>query len=377
MDQRRTIAVMSVSAGEGHLRAAEAIRATGEAKFPEVNIVHIDLMDLVPPLFKKLYAESYTPIVSHHAALWGYLYAQADKRKVDSALDKLRTAVERLNTQKLKMVLRQIAPSDVICTHFLPAELFSRWRRKQFWIRPVWAVITDFDVHMLWVYRHLTGYCVASEEIAWRLRGKDVGKAEIVVTGIPIMPAFGRELSREECAREVGLDPARTTLLLMAGGRGITPLNRLARKILETHDSIQIIALAGKNKRLLEALREVAHFFPGRMVPLPFTSSIERVMACSDLAVTKSGGLTTSECLAMGLPMLVVSPIPGQEERNADVLLEHGAAMKAFDDAGVEYKLRRILEDPARLAAMKESTHRLAKPFAAEDILRAVLNHTR
>jgi processive 1,2-diacylglycerol beta-glucosyltransferase len=369
----RTIAVFSVSAGAGHVRAAEALKATAEAKFPDLRVVHIDLMDLVPKLFRAVYADSYTPIVERHPALWGYLYAAADKRKIDSALDRLRSAVERLNTQKLKQVLREIEPDDVICTHFLPAELFSRWRRKRLWKKPVWVAITDFDVHMLWVYRSVTGYCVAAEEIAWRLRDRDVGEARIEVTGIPVMPAFGERLDRGECARELGIDPHRTTLLLMSGGAGVIPIHRLARRILEHQKDLQVIGLAGKNKRLLDSLQDVAHEFPGRMFPMPFTWSIERVMAVSDLAVTKSGGLTTSECLAMGLPMIVVSPIPGQEERNADFLLEHGAALKAYDGAGLEYKLRGLLQDPTRLNAMRASARRLAKPDAAESILKIVI----
>jgi processive 1,2-diacylglycerol beta-glucosyltransferase len=372
----RTIAVFSVSAGAGHVRAAEALKATAEARLPDLRVVHIDLMDLVPKLFRAVYADSYTPIVERHPALWGYLYAEADKRKIDSALDRLRTAVERLNTQKLKQVLRDIEPDDVVCTHFLPAELFSRWRRTRHWKKPVWVAITDFDAHMLWVYRNVTGYCVASEEIAWRLRDRDVGEARIEVTGIPVMPAFGERLDREGCARELGIDPHRTTLLLMSGGAGVIPIHRLARRVLEHQKDLQVIGLAGKNKRLLDSLQDVAREFPGRMFPLPFTRSIERVMAVGDLAVTKSGGLTTSECLVMGLPMIVVSPIPGQEERNADFLLEHGVALKAYDGAGLEYKLRGLLEDPARLASMRVNARLLAKPDAAESILRIVADST-
>ncbi len=373
METNRTIAVFSVSAGAGHVRAAQAIEAAALQQFPSVRVVHIDLMDLVPPLFKSIYADSYTPIVMHHPALWGYLYAEADKRKIDSAMDRLRTAVERLNTQKLKKVLREINPDAVLCTHFLPGELFSRWRRKRLWNKPVWVVITDFDVHMLWVYRHLTGYCVASEEVAWRLRGKDVGGASVEVTGIPVMPAFGKKPDRGECAREIGLDPSRTTLLLMSGGAGVVPLHKLSRRILGIRPDIQVIALAGKNRRLLDSLSEVAREFPGRMNPIPFTQTVERLMAASDLAITKSGGLTTSECLAMGLPMIVVSPIPGQEERNADFLLEQGAALKAYDEAGLEFKLRLLLDNPDRLRAMRFNAQRLGAPDAAARILRCVL----
>ena len=374
MNALRTIAVFSVSAGAGHVRAAQALEATARAQFPSARVVHIDLMDLVPRLFKSVYAESYTPLVMHNPALWGYLYAQADKRKIDSAMDKFRTAVERLNTQRLKTALREIAPDFVVCTHFLPADLFSRWRRKRLWFRPVWVVITDFDVHMLWVYRHLSGYCVASEEIAWRLRARDVGDATVEVTGIPVMPSFGKPLDRGECAREIGLDPSRMTLLLMSGGAGVIPLHKLARRILSIRPDVQVIALAGKNARMLESLSDVGREHPGRMVPVPFTQTVERLMAASDLAITKSGGLTTSECLAMGLPMLVVSPIPGQEERNADVLLEQGAALKAYDEAGVEFKLRNLFAQPDRLEAMRRNARRLGSPDAASRIIRLVLD---
>jgi processive 1,2-diacylglycerol beta-glucosyltransferase len=369
-DRPRTIAVFSVSAGAGHVRAAEALVATARIVQPELRVVHIDLMDLVPKLFRTMYAETYIPMVQHHPALWGYLYAQSDRRIIDSASDRLRTALERLNTQKLKTVLRDLAPDSVICTHFLPAELFSRWRRKKLWRTPVWAVVTDFDAHMLWVYRHLNGYCVAAEETGWRLRARNPGDARIEVTGIPVMPAFSEPGDRASCAREIGLNPGRLTLLLMSGGAGVFPLQKLARRILALDPEIQLIALAGKNRRLLDALRGVASEYPGRMVPFPFTTSIERLMAASDLAVTKSGGLTTAECLAVGLPMIILAPIPGQEERNADFLLEHGAALKAYDEAGVEFKLRTILADARRLPLMRERARSLGKPDAAEAILR-------
>lgn len=374
----RTIAVFSVSAGTGHIRAAEALKATAQERFPDVSVAHIDLMTLVPPLFRRVYADSYVPLVEHHPALWGYLYQQADRRKLDSGLDRLRIAIERLNTQKLRSTLEQINPDCVICTHFLPAELFSRWRRKGSFQKPVWVVVTDFDVHMLWVHRHLTGYCTASAEVAHRLSDRGVPAADIHVTGIPIMPAFTRRLSRMECARELGLNPAKPTLLLMSGGTGFGSTHKLALRLLETLGrELQLIALAGKNVKLLASLRELAAGHPGRLVAMGYTESVERVMAASDLAITKSGGLTTSECLAMGLPLVVVSPIPGQEERNADYLLEHGAALKAYDAGGVEFRVQSLLEDRARLNTMRGNALRLGRPQAAEDILRLALRRQK
>lgn len=370
----QTIAIFSVSAGTGHVRAAEALAATAAQRFPHLRVVHVDLMTLVPPLFRKVYAESYFPLVESHPALWGYLYQKSDRRRLDSRMDKLRIAIERLNTQKLKAVLHQIDPDVVICTHFLPAELFSRWRRKKLFLKPVWLVVTDFDIHMLWVHKHLSGYCVASDEVAWRLQDRGVELKDIHVTGIPIMPAFAERPAREECARELGIDPSRLTLLLMSGGAGVGRIQSLARRLLAISHQFQLIALAGKNLRLLNDLRKIAAEHPGRMVPMGFTASIERVMAASDLAITKSGGLTTSECLAVGLPMIVVSPIPGQEERNADYLLEHGAAFKAYDEAGLEFRVRGLLENGKQLQTLQSNARQLGRPHAAEAILNHVLD---
>lgn len=179
-----TLAIFSVSAGTGHGRAAEALKAAAAVKFPHISVIHVDLMTLVPPLFKRLYADSYLPIVERHPALWGYLYTQADKRRLDSSLDRFRVSLERLNLQKFKDAVDAMQPDAVICTHFLPAELFSRWKRKRKFSKPVWVAITDFDVHMLWVHRFMSGYCTASEEVAYRLQDRGVDAEKIYVTGI-------------------------------------------------------------------------------------------------------------------------------------------------------------------------------------------------
>ncbi len=372
-----TIAVFSVSAGTGHVRAAEALRATAALKFPAASVVHVDLMTLVPPLFKTFYADSYLPLVERHPALWGYLYSQADKRKLDSGLDRLRVYLERLNLQKFKDTIDRLKPDAVICTHFLPAELFSRWKRKGKFHKPVWVVITDFDVHMLWVHKRMSGYCTASEEVAWRLQDRGIDVKDIHVTGIPIMPAFAEQYSRPECARLLGVDPEKPTLLLMAGGAGMATVIRFVRRLMSIDGTFQVIALAGRNVRMLSELQKLAAGHHGRLFPLGYTNTIERVMAASDLAITKSGGLTTSECLAMGLPMLVVAPIPGQEERNADFLLEHGAGLKAYDEAGLDFRLRLLLKDRDRLTRLHDNAKLLGKATAAEDILGIVMDSSQ
>lgn len=367
------IAVLSVSAGAGHVRAAEALVSAAGRREPSVEIVHQDVLDLAGSLFRKTYADGYVGVVDKQPQLWGYFYHRTDHVEDESALTRFIRTVERFNVRKLRDWLFAEDPDHVVCTHFLPAQFLSRMIEKGTWTRPVWVSITDFDCHGLWLVPRMTGYFAANEEVRWRMRFRGLSTGRIEVTGIPIMPKFGDPLDRAECARELGLDPARTTLLLMAGGAGLSGLAPLAESLLGLGGDFQIIALAGRNADLLAELGPMAEGSGGRLVARGFTNTIERLMAASDLAATKAGGLTTSECLALGLPMVVISPIPGQEERNADYLLECDAAVKAYDDASLCYKVERLLADPARLAAMREAARALGRPDAAARILDVVL----
>jgi processive 1,2-diacylglycerol beta-glucosyltransferase len=193
------------------------------------------------------------------------------------------------------------------------------------------------------------------------------------------MPVFSSKLDKTACARELGLDPAKPVLALMAGGAGVGAgtggggLDQTAARLLAMPGNFQLIAMAGRNAKLLGDLNRLAQVHPGRLFPMGFTRTIERIMKAADLAITKPGGLTSSECLAMGLPMILVNPIPGQEERNADYLLENGAALKAYDAAGLEFRVKDLLANPRRLAALRENALALGKPKAAGAVLQRVL----
>ena len=370
---KKKLAIFSVSAGAGHVRAAQALVATARHCYPGVEAVHVDLMDLVPQLFKKVYADSYLKVVESHPALWGYLYDKSDHEKANSGLNKLRRAIERLNTRKLGNLLQEMQPDYVICTHFLPAELLSRKISNDRFSAPVWVQVTDFDVHALWIQKQMSGYFAAHDEVAWRMAERGIPAETIHVTGIPIMPVFDQQYDRATCAAEFGLDPNRTTLLMMSGGMGVGGIEQLAERLLHLKGDFQIVALAGRNAKLLADLKELATRFPGRLFPLGFTTVIERVMAASDLAITKPGGLTTSECLAVGLPMIVVSPIPGQEERNADFLLENGAALKACDAGALAWRVQHLLDNPDHLAQLRKNALACGRPDAARRVLATVL----
>lgn len=373
----RRILLLSVSAGAGHVRAAEALQATVQALAGEgrnVEAKHLDVMDYVPSSFRRIYADFYLSLITRYPRLWGMLYRITGDTRPDAVTQRMRRTIERLNTRRLRTAIAEFAPDAIVCTHFLPAEMLMRQIRKGRVTAPVYLQVTDFDLHRMWVVPEMTGYFAASAEIAHRMRAVGLPADRVHDSGIPVMPAFAETHDRRELAVSFGLDPEMPTYLIMGGGAGVGALDELADSLLKETEGFQLIVLAGRNAELLERLRALAAGrHAGRLFPQGFTRHVERLMACSDLAITKPGGLTTSECLSMGLPIIVNAPIPGQEERNADYLLEQGAAWKAIDHVALAWRLRALQQDPARRTEMAARARAIGRPHAARAVIDTVL----
>ncbi|MGJ7545434.1 MGDG synthase family glycosyltransferase [Variovorax sp. LT1R16] len=369
--------ILSVSAGNGHVRAAQALAATAQTLVPPCTAVHIDAMAHVAPGFRKVYTEGYIQLVNRAPDLWSYLHQRADTTPHHAASQRLRRGIERLSAGALLREVRRVQPDAVVCTHFLPAELLMRERRRGRIDYPVWLQITDYDLHNMWLVPEMTGYLAATEEVAFRLRARGIPAERIHVTGIPVMPAFSEPdapaLARATCAAALGLDPSHPILLMASGGAGVGDLPSMVERVLATSDQAQVIAVAGRNVEAHGRLQALAARHPGRMVAIGFTDEMHKLMAAADLVVTKPGGLTVSECLALGKPMLLISPIPGQEEHNAGFLMEEGAAWLAYDAIGLDYKVARLMADRPKLARMAGRSRALGKPQAAAAVLQRVL----
>src|SRR5215831_96603 len=168
----RQLLILSVSAGAGHVRAAQALEAA--AVKAGMNATHIDLLTLVPRQFSKLYGQQYIKLVEKLPALWSWLYSKSDRPSRDTLVGNLKRSIEKLNTRKLQAEIARLGPDAILCTHFLPAELLSRRKAKGKPLPPLWVQVTDFDVHALWVQPHVDRYCVASDEVAYRLADRGV-----------------------------------------------------------------------------------------------------------------------------------------------------------------------------------------------------------
>ncbi len=371
-NEQRRLLLVSVSAGNGHVRAAQAIAAHAWRDFPQLRLQHIDMMQIVPTLFRRLYSDLYMKLASGLPEAWGWLYRKTDCEPGHSLSGRLRRGIQRLCSQRLFQEINRFKPDVIICTHFLPAEVLATSIMEKRLDCQVWVQVTDFDLHQMWLHPGISGYFVANEELAFRLHRQGVPRKDIVVSGIPLMPVFATRPDRSEAAARLLLNPARFTVLLMGGGAGIGMDPIWITELLKTQPQLQVIVMTGKNLALREALVGVEREYADRLRVIGFTEDVATLMMAADLAITKPGGLSTSECLVCGLPMLLVNPIPGQEERNAPFLMQEGVAQRADDPLTLQFRLQKLLSDPERLASMRQRAIALGKPHAAFQVLERV-----
>jgi processive 1,2-diacylglycerol beta-glucosyltransferase len=378
MKSKPRVLLLSASSGAGHVRAAQALEKAFAAR-GDCAVEHIDAIEYVSKLFQRVYDKAYISMVRRAPELMGVLYERTDQPWQHP---RRRLVLDRLNTAPMVRMLKRVQPDLCVATHFLPAEIIAWLIAKRKLHARNAIVVTDYDVHAMWLCRTVDRYYVAIDEAAEYLARIGVPREKLRVTGIPVDPLFSKPLDRAEARRVLGLDPSALSILVSAGGYGIGPVEQLVNDLLALQRPWQIIAIAGKaekvRKRLEEISRKAGKLPNGapRLVPVGFTTDMDKYMAAADLLVGKAGGLTTSEALSRILPMALIEPIPGQEERNADHLLEAGAAIRCNNLPAAAWKIAALLDDPPRLERMRDAARSMAKPNAAaiiaEDALRLV-----
>jgi processive 1,2-diacylglycerol beta-glucosyltransferase len=369
------ILVLSASVGAGHLRAAQAVELALREVAPEAIVQNLDVLTLTNAAFRKLYGQAYLELVNDAPHVLGYMYDLMDRpRRPKSRRDRLRLLVERLNLSKLCDVLQCQSWDVIVNTHFLPAEIIAQLKRKRKIKTPQMVVTTDFETHRLWVYEPVEHYTTATEEGAAYLKHWGV-KSSISVTGIPIHPVFAKPKSRESCAKAHGSAVGLPVVLQLAGGFGVGPIQTIYQQILAIDKPLQVFVVAGKNAKAKAELERVQVPARHRAKVIGFTTEIDELMTLADVVVSKPGGLTTSETLARGAAMAIVNPIPGQESRNSDYLLENGAAIKINNIATLGYKLGALVDDPERLKRLRANASKIAKPQAAFEVAKLALQY--
>jgi len=370
--------LLHVRAGAGHERAARAVAAALDTLRPGTVTDVRDALEISSLFLRTTYASTYNRVLVRAPRVWGEVYKRAAP-PFDSWRQRFRTWLAVWGSPDYIPAIQRFRPDAILCTQFLPAEVLASWRVSGRVRVPIATVITDFAVHPIWVHRGTDRYFVAADSVKEELVDTGLIAANRVeVTGVPIDPKFSVPRAASDARRELGLDPdtSRPVFLLMGGGYGWGPIESMLEVVMELPKRVQALVIAGRNERLRARLQAKTASEAGRIQVHGFTDRVEVFLAASDLLLSKSGGLTVSEAMAMGIPMLVFRPLPGQEERNCDFLQESGAAVRVHDYEELHFRLMRFLHQPEILTEMKERARGVGRPrsaFAvAESLLRGI-----
>ncbi|QFY42061.1 glycosyltransferase [Candidatus Methylospira mobilis] len=358
----KRILIISVSAGAGHIKAAEALEKSFRADHRVTEVINLDALQYTNKLFRDFYSRFYDSLVKSAPNFLGWWYKTSDE---PWSTDTMRHMLDRLNTKPLVRFIRSYQPHITVCTHFMPAGIISHLITNKQLEAHLSIVVTDYDFHAMWLSRAFHRYFVASDETQAYLQMLGLPEERITVSGIPIDPVFSQRTDLRQAKLELGLNSELPVLLLSAGALGASQTDFLVERLRCLNREAQTLVVCGRNAELKQQIEQRVGHDPDHFRIMGYTQEMHRLMQAADLFIGKPGGLTVSEALASELPICIVNPIPGQEERNSDHLLEQGVAIKCNEPCTLSWKIERLLDNPERLAQMRHNARRIAKPHAA------------
>ena len=366
------VLITTVTAGAGHLQAAAALDEAWRALYPKDEVQKVDLLDFIPKLRREVYSKGYVKLVEHAPEIWGMIFKKTDEPKLVRKTTQIRRAYAQATNRKFIKFLKSFAPDMVLCTHYLPVQIMGALREEnEVGDAKTVCIVTDFEAHTLWMDEVVDHYFVAAEHTKASLAARGAAAERISVTGIPIAAKFSAKIDAQKVRRRFGLRDDLPTLLVLGGGFGMGPVAEILQALDKVTSEFQTVVVAGRNLELRQELAVQDRSHPTHV--LGFVTNMHELMTVSDLIVSKPGGLTTSEAMALGRPLFILNPIPGQEATNSDFLLEHGAAAKASRTEDVAHRISELLGS-ARLAQMAQNARSLGRPKAAQEICAKAAN---
>lgn len=365
------ILIFSVSIGSGHDQVAQTLRNEFIHIDNSSRVKIINTINFISPILDKVILDGYLNILKFYPKAWGKLYEKTNK--IDPIID-INDITNRLMTSKLKQSINNYNPDVIICTHSFPASILSNLKQKKRINYPFISVITDFNIHSSWINEGTDQYVIPHENLNYVMEKLGVEKEKILPFGIPIKREFSSVLDRSDTAGRLGLDNKRT-VLVMGGGLGLGQISHIVKTLDSGMSDVQIIAVAGRNQRLESKLKSLTT--NNKLVVYGFVNNIHELMEVSDCIVTKPGGVTTAEILSKQKPLVIFSPLPGQEYENAEFLLNAGAAVATSDVNKIPVLINQIFSFDVRMRCFRDMTGILKKPNAADDTVNYLLDKYR
>ena len=371
--KNKKVIILYASIGGGHYKAALGIKNYLEEHYPSISVSMVDALKYTNQVFDKLLISSYINMARYSPKVWGEIYKFSQKQY--SAVN-FSNAVQKILSLKLLKLFEKEKPDVVVSTHPFITEMVAILKKRDKFQTSLNVIITDYASHKFWELKHeyVNRYFVANEEMKYGLIHHGIPESKIHVTGIPVGPEFLNEYDKKEIYQEFKLNPKKKTVIMFGGGElGITDVKEFYKGLLEVTEDIQIVAIAGKSKKTQHMFENIAKNYHKNVVVLGYTNKVAPLMHIADFIISKPGGLTTTEVLTSHVPMIIIDPIPGQEEENARFLLNNGAAVRIYDAETTTPFLNHLFQDKNRIEQMKEAQKRLAKPDSTKKIVAQIL----
>jgi len=371
----KKIVIIYATAGIGHKKAAMAVKkALDEIAPKDVETTLIDALDYTNPFFKWSYLEFYLLMVNKLPTFWGISYYLTDNFYVNLIVSKVRRFSNWLNSKKLAKYLIDTKPDVVISTHFFASEVIGDMKAAHQLDAKLITVITDFKLHSWWIAPCTDMYVVAGEDTKKDLLKWKVDESRIKVFGIPAEPVFSKSLDRNKIFNENGLKEGVFTILVIGGGFGVGPIEGIIKVIKEIKEPLQVVVVCGHNDTLVRKIVDLKEGAKAHIKVLGFVDNVYEYMGISDILISKAGGITVSESLAKELPMIVIAPIIGQETRNSDFIVSHGAAFKIDCLCGLKSVLEDLIAHPEKMNKTREAIRSIKKPMACYDTAKLAMS---
>lgn len=373
---KKKILIFYGSYGAGHFSAARSIKEYIDSNYSDAETELVDCIEYVSKKLNRLTTRTYDGLSRKASFAWKKIYYSKEK----GAISRISHATNNLFSHKINKLINDFKPDLVISTHFFSSEMCAILKKKGLLHCKIATIMTDYAPHCQWLAMHeqIDYFFVAHSGMKTALEEKGIKKDKIYATGIPLSNRFLMNYDKGKILKEFGLETGKTTVLFFAGGSShVTShtVNSIFHSLIDDFEDIQTLTIAGKNDKLkkdFDKLVEEAHRDDSIKV-LGFTDKVPQLMHVSDLVVTKPGGLTTTESLVSGLPIIVIDPIVGQEEENATFLESHGAAIWIKKKDCVEEILRDLFSNPDKIKEMKIKARLLAKKNSTKDICETLL----
>ncbi len=372
MSELCKILFISAPVGSGHTRAAHAVGAALRAQAPQTRVDFADVFDFFSPRLGRGLLKTYLHVLDLFPGVYGRMYCWGNASRSAVAGREL---ISRYLARRMFDYIQATSPDAIVCTHATPAGLAAHLAKTGRLSIPIFAVVTDFVVHRLWLYPQVSRYFVAHDDLCAFVGAHGGGDAPAFAFGIPVDDKFAVEQDRGSVLAGLGLATDRKTLLIMGGGAGVLPMTGIVETCEKIAAPLQIIAVTGNNSVLQRQLLDLSPRLKNcTLLSLGFVDNIPELMTAADLLISKPGGMTASEALCRGLPLIIFRPIPGQEEANARYLAERGFARSVENLAELQTTVADLLfASPQQLAVMRERAAAAGRPQAARDIAQAVL----